>query len=148
MLSSNNKSNSLSFITFISWFNKSISRPSLHEDISNSFSRFSFQRTEQFTYKRFVYIVNFTEIFIFAPFLHVCVCREKGTHAKLKIFAPETQFSIRSSDGMETSVVKKCSLLKLSIIRAGIFYHSLMPDTDQGKAWNKVLEAAQKASPE
>ena len=88
--------------------------------------------------------MNFTEIFIFAPFLHVRVCREKGTHAKLKIFAPETQFSIRSSDGMETSVVKKCSLLKLSIIRAGIFYHSLMPDMDRGKAWNKVLEPAQK----
>ena len=34
---------------------------------------------------------------------------------KLKIFAPQTPVSIHSSHGMQTSVVKKCSLLKLSI---------------------------------
>ena len=35
---------------------------------------------------------------------------------KLKIFAPQTPFSIHFSHGMETSVVKKCSLLKLSYV--------------------------------
>ena len=34
---------------------------------------------------------------------------------KLKIFAPQTPFSIHSSHGMQTSLVKKCSLLKLFI---------------------------------
>ena len=34
---------------------------------------------------------------------------------KLKIFAPQTPFSIHSSHGMETSVMKKCSLLKLQM---------------------------------
>ena len=40
MLSSNNKSNSLSFMTFISWRNKSLSQVSLNEDILNSYPVF------------------------------------------------------------------------------------------------------------
>mgnify|MGYP000185191131 CR=1 FL=1 len=119
--------------------------PELLFNISTAFPVFRFSALSISTHEKFVYIVDFTEISIFAPFLHVRVCREKGTHAKLKIFVPQTQFSIHSSDGrMETFVVKIFSLLKLSIIRAGIFDHSLTHGAmDRAKAWNKVLEAAQ-----
>ena len=65
---------------------------------------------------------------------------------KLKIFAPQTPFSIHSSHEMEPSVVKKCSLLKLSnkclgrsgsvglviIARKGITTHLILrPDNHQ-----------------
>ena len=47
--------------------------------------------------------------------LYVSVVKKEHM-LKLKIFAPQTPFSIHFSHGMETSVVKKCSLLKLSYV--------------------------------
>ena len=46
---------------------------------------------------------------------------------KLKIFAPQMPFSIHSSHGMETSIVKKYSLLKLSINSVTSRENDLLP---------------------
>ena len=77
MLSSSNKSKFLSFIVFISWFNKSISRASLNEDISNSFSGFSFQCKS--THKMFVCIVGLKILYLCLFFTYASVVKKEHT---------------------------------------------------------------------